>query len=283
MNTLPLISVFSKPWPSHSAANLSDVLLSLGFKGIELPIREGFQVTPDTIEKALPKFASELRQNGLGVFSIAGDVDEVTIRACGESGIPILRTMLKLDSTISYRENVDTFRRQCEELYPAIQDSGVSIGLQNHCDGFACSSLSVIHAIEPLRSDCVSAVLDLGHTGLEGEREDLAIDIAWPRLSMINLKNAIRFPDGTDAAGAVKWNRTWVSGKEGYTSWNNVISELSKRNYSEPICITAEYKDDKMQAIVGDSVVEPLRQDMLFLQSLLDTHYETTNDASFES
>ena len=31
MNTLPLISVFSKPWPSHSAANLSDVLLSLGF------------------------------------------------------------------------------------------------------------------------------------------------------------------------------------------------------------------------------------------------------------
>ena len=273
MNTRPLISVFSKPWPKHSAANLSDLLLSLGFKGIELPIREGFQVTPDTIDSALLKFASELRKNGLDIFSVAGDMDEVTIRACGESGIPILRTMLKLDLSLSYQENVDTFRRQCEELYPALQDSGVSIGLQNHCDGFACSSLSVIHAIEPLRSDCVSAVLDLGHTGLEGEREDLAIDIAWSRLSMINLKNAIRFPDGTDAAGAVKWNRTWVSGKEGYTSWNEVISELAKRNYNDPICITAEYKDDKMQALTGNSVIEPLRQDMHFLQSLLNTHY----------
>ena len=273
MNTIPDITVFTKPWPKSSAEELGPKLASLGFQGIELPVREGFQVTPDSVESTLPQFADRLRENGLEIASVAGELDEATAIGCGKARVPIIRTMLKLDTALSYQDNVDAFRQRCEALYPVLKETGVSIGLQNHCDGFACSSLSIIHAIEPLDPDCVSAVLDLGHTGLEGEREDIAIDIAWPRLSMINLKNALRFEEGKDENGVTRWNRTWVPGKEGYTSWSASIEELGRRQYSSPICITAEYKDAERRALAGDDVIAPLVDDLRFLQSLIESSY----------
>jgi hypothetical protein len=119
----------------------------------------------------------------------------------------------------------------------------------------------------------VTAVLDLGHTGLDGELEDIAIDIAWSRLSMINLKNAIRYADGKDSQGATIWNRTWVHGREGYTSWSKVIQELAKRNYQLPICLTCEYKDEAGKGLSGNDVIPPLKEDLAFLKELIHEHY----------
>ncbi len=263
------ITVFTKPWKALSAKRLANRIAALGFDGIELPIREGFQVEPGNIDSKLAETAQAFEREGLKIFSVAGDLDEKTVRSCGDAGIPILRTMLKIESGRSYRENVEAFRSVCASLSRALSESRVRVGLQNHCDAFVSSSIGLMHAIEPLPPDQVSAVLDLGHTGLEGEREEIAIDIAWDRLAMINLKNAIRYPDGKDPDGAVRWNRTWVPGKEGFTSWKKAIDELRKRGFQAPICLTAEYKDEQGRALEGDDVVPPLKEDLAYLRALL--------------
>jgi len=265
----PPITVFTKPWKTLSAEQLANRIAELGFDGIELPIREGFQVEPANIESRLAETAQVFQSKGLKIFSVAGDLDEKTVRACGEAGIPILRTMLKIESGRSYRENVEHFRSVCTDLSEALEESNVQIGLQNHCDEYVSSSVGLMHAIEPLPPEQVTAVLDLGHTGLEGELEGIAIDIAWDRLSMINLKNAIRYPDGKDSDGAVQWSRTWVPGKEGFTSWSKAIVELRKRGFKAPICLTAEYKDEDGKALEGDGVVPPLKEDLDYLRDLL--------------
>jgi len=265
----PPITVFTKPWKRLNAEELAELIAELGFDGIELPIRDGFQVEPENVESNLPRVSEAFSSAGLKIYSVAGNLDEMTVRACGASNVPILRTMLKIESGATYRENVERFRSTCNKLAGTLEESNVRIGLQNHCDEYVSSSIGIMHAIEPLDSEQVSAVLDLGHTGLEGELEEIAIDIAWDRLAMINLKNAIRYPDGKDSDGAVQWKRTWVPGKEGFTSWKKAMDELRSRESMLPICLTAEYKDENGNALEGNDVIPALKEDLAYLKGLL--------------
>ncbi|MCH6256591.1 sugar phosphate isomerase/epimerase [Puniceicoccaceae bacterium K14] len=268
------ITVFTKPWQSLSPAELVDQVYEMGVDGVELPVREGFQVDPVKISEDLPSVAKLFEKRGLKIYSVATVLSSEAIRACGDAGVPILRTMLPLRPGMPYLENVEQFRETCREFSSVAESCGVSIGLQNHCDSFACSALSIIHAIEPLSDVAVSAVLDLGHTGLEGEREDIAIDIAWSRLSMVNLKNALRFSDGKDERGEVIWNRTWVPGKEGYTSWRKAVCELARRKFAKPICLTAEYKDNSQKVLKGDDVLPVIKEDIAYLKELMAEYYK---------
>jgi sugar phosphate isomerase/epimerase len=270
--TTPPITVFTKPWQNLEIDDLAELVAELGFDGIELPVRPGFQVEPETIEISLSNAVRVFKNKGLMIYSVAGDFDHRTAVACAEAGVPVLRTMLKLSPDMSYMESVEAFRGDARSIGKALVGSGTTIGLQNHCDEFVTSSIGIIHAIEHLAADEVSAVLDLGHTGLDGEMEEIAIDIAWSRLSMINLKNAIRIEDGIDSNGAIQWNRTWVAGREGFTSWDKVVAELNKRSYKFPICLTAEYKDESLNPLVGKAVIPPLKDDLAFLKKLLNRH-----------
>ena len=273
--TTPPITVFTKPWKDLEISALADLIAELGFNGIELPVRPGFQVEPDTIEETLPLAFEQFQQRGLSIYSVAGDCDLRTARACANAGVPVLRTMLKITPEKSYMEHVNDFRILCQELSEALEGTETTVGLQNHCDEFVTSAIGLIHAIDPLPSSQVSAVLDLGHTGLDGELEEIAIDIAWPRLSLINLKNAVRFEDGKDADGATIWNRTWVPGREGYTSWKNALAELGRRNYSLPICLTCEYKDEARKGLSGNDVIPPLKDDLHYLKDLINDSYQS--------
>lgn len=270
--TKPSITVFTKPWKDLPIEQLADKIGSLGFEGIELPVRPGFQVEPARMIEDLPAAAATFRDRGLEIQSVATDLTVEAIRACSAAGIPILRTMLPLDADLTYFENVRAFRRKCEGLIALTAGSGVSIGLQNHCDRFACSAVSIMQAIENLDEAYVSAVLDLGHTGLNGELEDIAIDVTWPRLSMVNLKNSVR-ERTTVIDGVQQWRRKWVPGKQGITNWDKGIEVLGKRKYTGPICITAEYATEDFKPLSGDTILPQLEEDLEFLKNLIEKHY----------
>lgn len=266
----PPVIVFTKPWQNLAIGELADLISELGFAGVELPVRPGYQVEPDQVGELLGKAVEAFEDRGLMIYSVAGEIDRATALACARAGVPVLRTMLKLDPEKSYRENVDAFRSRCREIGEVLKDSPTTIGLQNHCDDFVSSALGLIHAIDPLPDDQVSAVLDLGHTGLDGEGEEIAIDIAWPRLSLVNLKNSLRRVEGRDERGAAIWKRAWVSGREGFTNWEKAIKELSRRNYRQPICLTAEYQDESGRVVVAGKIIPYLKDDLEFLQQLIE-------------
>ena len=276
----PPIIVFTKPWQNLAIGELADLISELGFAGVELPARPGYQVEPDQVGELLGKAVEAFEDRGLMIYSVAGDLDRATALACARAGVPVLRTMLKLDPEKSYRENVDAFRSRCRQVGEVLKDSPTTIGLQNHCDEFVSSAMGLIHAIDPLPADQVSAVLDLGHTGLDGEAEEIAIDIAWPRLSLVNLKNALRRVGGRDERGAAIWKRAWVSGREGFTNWEKAIEDLSRRNYRRPICLTAEYQDESGRAVVAGEIIPYLKEDLEFLQQLIEVAFRKEGEGT---
>jgi sugar phosphate isomerase/epimerase len=253
-----IFSVFTKPW-KMPAPELGAYVHELGFDGVEFPVRPGYPVEPDNVS-ALPQAARQLAEHGVTIESVAGPADEPTIAACAEAGVPIIRTMARIGPE-GYLASVERIQREYDALLPLLEKYGVRIGVQNHCDRWVSNAMGLRHLIERYDPAHICAVWDAAHNALNGEDPDLALDIVWSHLGMVNLKNAIwRRTNGPEAEYA-RWEHYWTSGRQGLASWPKVAAELQERGYRGVICLTAEYADH-------DAVDRLIREDLAFARSL---------------
>jgi sugar phosphate isomerase/epimerase len=70
------LAVFTKPWREDSFEALARRVSALGFGGVELPVREGFQVSPGNYESALPRMKAALDAGNIRILSAAGPMDQ---------------------------------------------------------------------------------------------------------------------------------------------------------------------------------------------------------------
>ena len=234
-------SVFTKPW-KMPLPELGRFVHDLGFDGVELPVRPGYQVEPERVAD-LAQAVNVLADFGVGVFSIAGPTDEPTLEACAEAGVPIIRICVGVGEP-GYLAMEDEMHRLFDSLLPALDRCGVALGIQNHCDRCVTSAIGLRHLIEDYDPRQVCAVWDAAHCALEGEEPFLAVDILWSHLGMVNLKNAVRRLTTGPEAEVAQWEVYWTSGRQGLASWPTVAEELHKRDWRGPLCLTAEYSDE---------------------------------------
>jgi len=264
-----LITVFTKPWPKLSLEELADLVKGLGIDGVELPVRPGYQVEPAAVSRELARAARLLQNRGVRIRSIAASADKTMVAACGDAGVPIIRIMASIDLKKGYRACVEEHQRTFDALLPELERHKVLIGVQNHCDNFVGSAIGLVHLLGKYDPRKVGAVLDPAHCGLDGEPEEMAVDIAWPNLALVNLKNAYwQMLAGADAEP--QWRKFWCTGRFGLFSWPVVLRELSKRGYAGDYCLTAEYSNPDQQGdLQGDAVLPLIREDIRYLKGLL--------------
>ena len=263
MPSEPIYSVFTKPWRTMPIQSLGEFVKCLGFDGIELPVRPGYQVEPQNVTQDLPIAAKQLDECGVKIFSVAGPTDEVTIAACSEAGVPIIRTMARIEQEESYVAAETRYQREYDALIPLLDRYGVTIGVQNHCDRFVANAVGLRSLIGRYDPKHIGAVWDAAHEALEGNVPDLALDAIWSHLCMVNLKNGFRHCMTGPEAEVAQWQVYWTSGRQGLASWPKVAEELKKRSYEGVLCLTAEYTDQ-------DSVDRLIKEDIAFARSLFD-------------
>jgi sugar phosphate isomerase/epimerase len=235
-------SVFTKPWKTP-LPELGKLVADLGFDGVELPVRPGFQVEPQNVSHGLPEAARTLAEFGVEISSVAANPSEAIIAVCGELDIPLLRVMAPIGED-GYLASEARMRQEYEALLPRLQDANVKLGVQNHYGRYVCNAMGLRHLLDGFDPHYIGAVWDAAHTGLQGEEPDLALDIVWSQLAMVNLKNAFwRRVTGPEAED-VRWRPYWTSGRQGLASWSRVAAELRRRNYAGVVCLTAEYSDE---------------------------------------
>ena len=243
-------SVFTKPWPDKSLPELAEFIKEMGFDGIELPVRPGFQVTPENMRDLLPVAVREFEKQELSILSVTGTTDnavsEDLIRVCGDCGIPLVRIMARINPEKGYLPAESELRTLYGSMIPALERHGVKIGVQNHHGYFIGSAIGLKHFLDPLESDRIGYVLDPAHCALAGEPEDLALDIAWDRMMMINLKNGFRRRVNGPEADDVEWKVYWTDGTQGFASWKKIVDLLKKRSYAGTVCLHAEYSDPNL-------------------------------------
>ena len=110
-------SVFTKPW-KIPIPELGAYVRSLGFEGIELPVRPGYPVEPENVAE-LARAARQLAEHGVTIESVAGPTDEATIAACAEAGVPIIRTMVRIGDE-GYLATVACVQDEYDALVPLL-------------------------------------------------------------------------------------------------------------------------------------------------------------------
>jgi len=259
------LAVFTKPWKNLPLPELARRVKSLGFDVIELPVRPGFQVEPEGIERDLPAAARLLAQEGIRILNVTADMpldDERLYRACAEAGIGMNRVMF-------WQRDMDYFaaeaeaRRRLDAALPFCERYDFQIGVQNHSGRFVpVNEMGLVNLLKDYNPRQVAAVWDPAHNALEGMNSDSALDVLARHLCVVNLKNAYwRRVSGPEAAVA-EWKIYWTSGAQGRASWSQVIAKLKAIDYQGPICFSAEYSDEER---VDELIVE----DLAFARGLL--------------
>jgi len=254
-------TVFTKPWRTLSLSALGAFVKGLGFDGIELPVRPGYQVTPDAIATDLPKAVRTLAAEGVKITSVAGSTNEATIAACAEAGVPIIRVCLDIPPGRAYLDHEAHIWAEYDQLVPLLERYGVTIGVQNHSGRYIANAMGLRHLLERYNPAQVGAVLDPAHCALNGEIPELALDIVWSQLRMVNLKNVYWQRTNGPEAEVAQYQRYWTSGSQGLCSWAKIAGELQRRAYTGPICLTAEYTDEA-------AVDQLIARDIQFAKSL---------------
>ncbi|MEN9934168.1 MAG: hypothetical protein RLZZ387_747 [Chloroflexota bacterium] len=260
MGSQVTFSLFTKPWRTTPLPELAQLMRALGVDGVELPVRPGFQVEPERLHRDLPEAARVFAAHGVTIASIATAPTPAAIAACADLGIPLIRVMAEVGAG-GYMASVAHHRATYEALLPHLADASVRLGVQNHYGGYVCNAMGLRHLLEGFDPRLVCAVWDAAHNALSGEDPAHAVDIIWPHLGMVNLKNAFwRRATGPEAED-VSWQPYWTSGRQGLASWPRVAGLLRERGYAGVVCLTAEYTDE---AAVGRLVAE----DIAFARSL---------------
>jgi sugar phosphate isomerase/epimerase len=254
-------TVFSKPWKTMGLPELGRFLRELGFDGVELPVRPEFQVEPDNVEKGLPEAARVLADNGVKIGSVAGPTDERTIAACAEADVPMIRICANIPRDKDYATAIADMQRAWDALVPALDEHGVAIGVQNHAGRCIANAMETVQAIAKYDPKHVCLVWDAAHEALAGAEPELALDVGWPHLGLVNLKNAFWKRTNGPEADVARWTWYWTSGRQGRAEWDRVVAALKERGYRGDICLTAEYSDQ-------DAVDRLIAEDLAYAKSL---------------
>ena len=267
------LGVFTKPWTDAIAA-VADRMVALGVEAIELPIRPGYQVTPETVKRALPEVVRVVQDRGLSICSVAAPLDGAIIAACGDSGVPIVRTMVPIDlAKASFADTIAEHRARYRQLIPLLERTGVRIGVQNHSGQAIGSAIGLYHLLEPFDPRHVCAILDMAHCSVAGEPTELCLDLLWSRMSdLINFKSAYRERvNGPEAPEAV-YRTHWTTGRHGAFSWSDLVTELRRRHFTGTFVLPGEYSNPGgLPQRIGDDVLPYLSTDVAYLRSLVET------------
>jgi sugar phosphate isomerase/epimerase len=158
-------------------------------------------------------------------------------------------------------EHESHLRREFDALVPLLDRHGVTLGIQNHYGRFVANAMGIRHLIESYDPRHIAAVLDPAHCGLNGEMPELALDIVWSHLRLVNLKNSFWQRINGPEAEAADYEPYWTSGRHGLCSWARVARELGARAHEGGICLTAEYTDTA-------SVDRLIAEDITYARSL---------------
>ncbi|WP_163543860.1 sugar phosphate isomerase/epimerase family protein [Occultella kanbiaonis] len=241
-------SVFAKPWADLSGAQLGSLVSEIGFAGVEIPVRPNSFVTPQRVEARLPEFVAQLNDSGVVPISVAADLTEPTFAACQASGVPTIRVMAPIEAD-GYIASVARFRAQLQQSARWARQYGVKVGVQPHHGRYVASTAQVLDLLDGLPHADFTLIWDAAHDALAGDDPTLTLEIAAPRLDIVNLKNAVyrQLPSepGHESAGRTRtqWRSWFMEGADGLSDWSTVMTQLRARNYAGPVCLSAQYTE----------------------------------------
>ncbi|MBP8255768.1 MAG: sugar phosphate isomerase/epimerase [Opitutaceae bacterium] len=262
------IAVFSKAFQHLDAEKTAELVASIGFNGIECPVRPKGQIEPEKVPDLLPVYVDALRKRGCDMLIATTDITRIdqkyahsTLRALSKQGVRRIRLgYYKYDLSRSPADQLADVGAQLKDIAAACSELGIQAGYQNHSGRNYVGApvwdiYSVIRNLDPRH---IGFCFDICHATIEGGLDwRIQAKLAEPRLTAVYLKDFI-------------WTKTekgWIPeqcqlGKG--TVDRTFLTTLKESSYSGPLCQHHEYrwKDDA-------ELIAKMRQDLSTLKQWL--------------
>jgi len=266
------IVLFTKLFKGKDIGEVADVASSLGFDGIDLLIRRGFQVEPEQPER-IRAAVERLQDAGLSVPMATTDLTDPEVldterlfAALAESGIGNLRLgYWNYDPAVGYATIFDTARRHLDRLTELARAAGIRLTIQLHGGTIHGSGAQTLALLQGHAPDVLGAYPDPGNQVVQDGREDwrLTFEVLQPWLAVVGVKNGGWFPSTLAETGQRTWHSDWLGLDEGMVPWDDIVAHLKSTGFDGIYTLHSHYE------VPYEQVIDKTRLDVNYVRRLL--------------
>ncbi|MBA2470567.1 MAG: sugar phosphate isomerase/epimerase [Chloroflexia bacterium] len=266
------IVLFTKLFKGKDLDEMADVASSLGFDGIDLLIRSGFQVEPAQPE-GLRGAVERLKQSGLTVPMATTDLTdpnqidtERLFAAVAECGIGAVRLgYWKYDPATGYAATLETARRHLDTLVEFAAAAGIRLAIQLHGGTIHASGAQTLALLDGYDPAVLGAYPDPGNQVVQDGREDwrFTFEILRPWLAAVGVKNGGWFPSTLAESGQRTWHSDWLGLDEGMVPWDDIVAHLKRTGFDGIYTLHSHYE------VPYSQVLDKTRLDLNYVRRLL--------------
>lgn len=237
--------VFTKPFQSLNAERTADLVASIGWDGIECPVRAKGQIEPDRAPDLLPAYVEALKKRDLTFFIATTDIQRIdqkhaesTLRTLAKAGVRRFRLgPHKYDLSRSPAQQLVEIGARLRDIAAACADLGLQAGFQNHSgrNNVGAPVWDVYSIIKDIDPRHIGFCFDIGHATIEGGLDwPIQARLAEPHYTAVYVKDFVW--KRTDQG----WRESWCLLGEGMVN-RTFFDGLKKSAYRGPVSQHHEY------------------------------------------
>jgi len=245
------IVLFTKLFLGKDVGEIANAASRLGFDGIDLLVRPGFQAEPEN-PGAIAGVVKQLQAAGLSVPMATTDLTAPSVvdterlfAAFAESGIGVVRLgYWKYDPATGYAALFDTARRHLDQLQALAAKAGIKLTIQLHGGTIHGSGAQTAALLEGHDPNVLGAYPDPGNQVVQDGREDwqFTFDVLKPWLAAVGVKNGGWFPAGLNESGQRAWHSDWLGLADGMVPWDAILTHLKTTGFDGLYTLHSHYE-----------------------------------------
>ncbi len=263
----PSVCVFSKYLQFLNYADLARTCKELGLDGIDLTVRKGGHVEPDTLHRDLPNAVDSIRAEGLVVSMITTNLNDGAdptakpiLEAASQHGIRYVRCGgLKYEKDGNPYDQLAGHLSKLRELSKMAEDLGLVLGYHNHSGMYNVGAplWDLLWLVREIGSDSFGSNFDVGHACIEGGLG------AWE----INARVLAQYVKMMAVKDYLWENKElqWVSLGSGQAKLVETLKIMRDAGFAGPISLHIEYKTPSR-----DALLDEIRQSVVVLRRYLE-------------
>ena len=272
------LCLFSKPLPEMDWRRLARAAKRVGFDGIDLTVRPGGHVLPESAAEDLPKAVSIIREEGLDVpmittalVSASDPAARAILSTAGKLSIPFYKPGYYMYKLVDVRKELERAGNEFRGLVELGKQFGMQAGYHNHEEYVGAPVWDMATVIETLDPNWGGYYFDVRHATAEGGVGcwKIAANLVLPRLKMAAVKD---FYWEKTAKG---WRDQNCPLGEGMVDWKYYFGALAQAGFQGPISLHLEYEiPGATAAEKEDNTLASLKRDLEYLKARIQEVYE---------
>ena len=270
---------FSKHLSSMEPRRLARSLKQAGFTGIDLTVRRGGHVAPESAAQELPRAVAAIREEGLdvpmittGLTSASDPTARPILSTAGKLSIPYYKPGYYRYDFVDVRKELEKAGAEFQRLAELGKQYGIQAGFHNHSGYIGAPVWDIATIIEPMDPRWVGYYFDVRHAVVEGGDAGwkIAANLVARRVKMIAVK---------DFYWERRPNRGWQIVDcplgQGMVDWRSYFTTLAQAGFQGPISFHFEYEiSGATSAAKEESTLAAARRDLEFVKARLQESYK---------